>query len=224
MDDLVSAIEAALERKGLSASAASQLAVGNPSMIKNLKNRRTERERSHPVDNLKALADVLDLEFYFGPRREPSVVHEMSGELFSLVPHYSTALLSGDHVLELARAPDEHFAFPNEWFLRGRLKPEQCILFTALSANMAPAISDGDLVMADRKATALRNGKVYAYQTEEDGFCIARLELVPGRVLIARSDNPDTKQFPPKYYSGEEIEFVQAGILGEVIWSGHTWR
>jgi phage repressor protein C with HTH and peptisase S24 domain len=69
MNEIIGIIEEALQRKGISASAASQEAAGNPALIKNLKNRRTERSRKHAFENLKSLADVLDLEFYFGPKR-----------------------------------------------------------------------------------------------------------------------------------------------------------
>lgn len=186
---------------------------------------RDDQKRAIPsIEKAQTICEAMGLEFYIGPPREPSTIVELDRERFALIPHYSPALLSDEGLLNLAVEADEHVAFPNDWFLRGRLKPDQCILFTALSSNMAPAICDGDLVMVDRKATVLRNGKAYAYQTQEDGFCLARLELVPERILIARSDNPDTEQFSPKYYSGNEIALVQAGILGEVIWSGHTWR
>lgn len=186
---------------------------------------RDDQKRATPsIEKAQVICEAMGLEFYIGPPREPSTIVELNQERFALIPHYSPAMLSDEGLLNLAAEADEHVAFPSEWFLRGRLNPDQCVLFTALSSNMAPTICDGDLVMVDRKAAALRNGRAYVYQTREDGLCIARLELVPGRVLIARSDNLDTEQFTPKYYSGEEIEFVQAGILGEVIWSGHTWR
>jgi hypothetical protein len=72
MDEIVAAIEAALEAKHLSAAAASRAAVGNPALIKNLLNRKPNK-RDHPVENLMKLAEVLDLEFYFGPRRPRGV-------------------------------------------------------------------------------------------------------------------------------------------------------
>lgn len=72
MDEIVAAIEAALEAKHMSAAAASRAAVGNPALIKNLLNRKPNK-RDHPVENLMKLAEVLDLEFYFGPRRTKAV-------------------------------------------------------------------------------------------------------------------------------------------------------
>ena len=62
----------ALERRGVSRSAASLEAAGNPSLVKNLMNGHMPR-----VQSLSSLAEVLGLEFYFGPRRD--VVKSDSG-------------------------------------------------------------------------------------------------------------------------------------------------
>jgi hypothetical protein len=65
MSDVLAEIEGALARKGLSAAKASELAVGNPSFIKNLRN----GQGKFSYDNLRRLAGVLGLECYFGPPR-----------------------------------------------------------------------------------------------------------------------------------------------------------
>lgn len=68
MDLILEAIDEALRKKGLSDAAASKLAVGNPSLIKNFRAPSAAGKRYNAVA-LQKLADVLDLEFYFGPRR-----------------------------------------------------------------------------------------------------------------------------------------------------------
>jgi hypothetical protein len=75
MDAVISAIDAALARKGLSDAAASQAAAGNPSVIKNLRMRQG-RQKRYAYHTLKQLADVLGLELYFGP---PRPVEQVSG-------------------------------------------------------------------------------------------------------------------------------------------------
>jgi hypothetical protein len=67
--DILDIIDEALLRKGLSASAASKLAVGNPSLIKNMRQETGYQKRFNAVA-LSKLANVLDLEFYFGEERE----------------------------------------------------------------------------------------------------------------------------------------------------------
>lgn len=68
MDPILAAIDAGLKNKNLSDAAASRLAVGHPSLIKNFR-ANTPGEKRYNVAALQKLADVLDLEFYFGPRR-----------------------------------------------------------------------------------------------------------------------------------------------------------
>lgn len=76
MSDLLSEIERALETRGMSGRRASMQAVGNPDMIRGLR-----RGRSPTADRLRALCEVLDLEFYVGPRRDPDPLDERRLEL-----------------------------------------------------------------------------------------------------------------------------------------------
>ena len=70
MDIILETTNTALKKKGLSDAAASQLAVGHPALIKKLRLPAKGDKRYNYV-NLQKLAEVLDLELYFGPRREP---------------------------------------------------------------------------------------------------------------------------------------------------------
>ena len=57
-------VKQALSKKGLSAAAASRMAIGNPSLIKNIMKGHSPR-----LDSLMRLAEVLEVELYFGPPR-----------------------------------------------------------------------------------------------------------------------------------------------------------
>jgi hypothetical protein len=76
--DILDLIDEALLRKSLSASAASKLAVGNPSLIKNMRQETGYQKRFNAVA-LSKLANVLDLEFYFGEEREQTVMRLPAG-------------------------------------------------------------------------------------------------------------------------------------------------
>ena len=51
-------------------------AIGNPEMVRGMR-----RGRPPSVDRLRALCEVLDLEFYVGPRRDPDPLDERRLEL-----------------------------------------------------------------------------------------------------------------------------------------------
>ena len=64
VEDILREIDAALERLGLSARAASIRAQGTPEMIRDMR-----RGHVPSVERLRSLCEVLDLEFFVGPRR-----------------------------------------------------------------------------------------------------------------------------------------------------------
>ena len=74
-------IQSRLGELGISAKEASLRAVGNTALIANI---GRERYGLPSVEKLEALADVLDLEFYFGPRR-PQIPVELLEELRGVV-------------------------------------------------------------------------------------------------------------------------------------------
>ncbi|MFC0157728.1 hypothetical protein CDZ97_00910 [Mameliella alba] len=225
MDEVIRAIEAALERHSMSASAASQKAVGNPSFIKNLKNRRSEQGRPHAIESLQALAEVLGLEFYIGPPRATESTAELDGERFATIARYEASAAAGHGVVNLDAPPKDHLAVPRDWLIETGIRPDRCILITARGDSMAPAISNGDLVMIDRHRKEITAGKLYVYNDPDNGTRVKRLELIPGAAtIIARSDNPDQKRYPPEYHTGPAMNAISQNILGEVVWSGHLWR
>ena len=71
MDSLVAQINRALRARGWSARHASLEAVGSPELIRDMR-----RGRLPSVERLQALCDVLDFEFYIGPRRPAVTIDE----------------------------------------------------------------------------------------------------------------------------------------------------
>ena len=96
MDPILETIDAALRRKGLSDAAASKLAVGHPSLIKNLRMPR-EGEKRYNLPALMKLADILELEFYFGPPRETGPVENIAidGANYAHIPLHDALLAAG---------------------------------------------------------------------------------------------------------------------------------
>ena len=70
MDDLTPTINRALRARGCSARQAS-LEAGSPELIRNIR-----RGRMPSVERLRVLCEVLDLDFYIGPRREAGAIDE----------------------------------------------------------------------------------------------------------------------------------------------------
>ena len=225
MDPILLTIDEALKRKGLSDAAASKLAVGHPSLIKNLRMPR-DGEKRYNLPALMKLAEVLDLEFYFGPPRETGPVEQivLEGSDFAQVPVHKATLAAGggadNHTEELAG----YLAFRRSWLKRVGVAASAAVLARATGESMAPTIHDGDMLLIDRakadppaarrSAKDTRPSPIYAILDVDTGARVKRLELAAPGTLALLSDNPS---FAPEFRPVDSVK-----IIGKVVWWGHT--
>lgn len=227
MDPILDTIDAALKRKGLSDAAASKLAVGHPSLIKNLRMPR-EGEKRYNLPSLMKLAEVLDLEFHFGPRRgpppEPVVIDP---EAFAQVPIHDAVLAAGHGLINGDAEVIGHLAFRLDWLQKAGVTSTNARVARVKGDSMLPAIADGDLVLIDQGKTLedvprrsrgdQRPLPVFAVLVGDEAR-VKRLQRLTDRVIALISDNRD---FPAETIDLGDADFK---ILGQVVWSGHVWR
>ena len=225
MDPILLTIDEALKRKGLSDAAASKLAVGHPSLIKNLRMPR-DGEKRYNLPALMKLAEVLDLEFYFGPPRDTGPVEPivLAGSDFAQVPVHKATLAAGggadNHTEELAG----YLAYRRSWLKRVGVAASAAVLARATGESMAPTIHDGDMLLIDRakadppaarrSAKDTRPSPIYAILDVDTGARVKRLELAAPGTLALLSDNPS---FAPEFRPVYSVK-----IIGKVVWWGHT--
>lgn len=220
MEPILDEIKKALKRKRLSASAASMLAVGNYSLIKNMKADRGEQKRLN-FFALQRLAEVLDLELYFGPPRgDPAPVTQIDDTPFDTVARYANEAGAGVGTESFDAPPIDHLAFSRSWLAQNGINAGASALINARGDSMEPSIYDGDLVMLDRRRKTIRSGRIYVYRDPDDGLRVKRLEIIGDAAISVRSDNP---KYPPEHRTGPEMNTISENIVGEVVWSGHTW-
>lgn len=234
MDDILAAIRKALEEKGISEAEASRRAVGHAEAIKSLRRRRGSGKQAHPIENLKAVADVLGLEFYIGPPRpRPADCVAPDGACvdvgdFAAIPRLGVEAAAGAGRIAEAEAPEDYLMFRREWLARQGVKPADAALITARGDSMAPRIADGDLVLVDlarrdlprpRGREARIPPRLMVLRQGDDGLRI-KWAQVAGEALVLTSEN--AADYPPEVLSGPELEATE--ILGRVAWWGHTVR
>lgn len=227
MEEIIAAIEEALEKKGISAAAASKQAAGNFALIKNLKNRKTDRERRHLLENLMDLADVLDLEFYFGPPREPVVatlIDPSDRPDYALVPAYPVEASAGDGATAVDVAPDGALAFRKDWMSKHGISLDNATLLRARGDSMEPIIWDGDLLLIDRSRTTInastkKTRQKAVYVVELEGQLLVKTLRRPAedRILVISENVADYDAFELR---GRELNALR--IVGKVVWWGHT--
>ena len=210
------AVNTALVRKNISARRASKAVVGNDGLIRDI------RAGTIPsADRLEALFDYLGLEYYFGKRPETGPITEIDGERFAAVPRFDAQLAAGDGLLNDDQEPIDYLAFRREWLDRVGIASAQAVLLDVKGNSMEPTLYCGDLVMVDRRKRTIRNNRIYAFRDIDGGARIKRLEVIPGEAIIVRSDADGESV---QLRQGEDMNRVSEGIIGEVVWSGHSWK
>ena len=224
MDPILLTIDQALKRKGLSDAAASKLAVGHPSLIKNLRMPR-DGEKRYNLPALMKLAEVLDLEFYFGPVRDGvGEVRAAEPNEFAHIPLHAALLAAGDGHANHSEEVVEYLAFRRDWLRRLGVAPSNAVLARASGDSMQPCIWDSDMVLIDRSKAEVpvrnpstKRGRSPIYAFLDDGHArIKRIERPDDGQVILLSDNPD--------YAPEFAKIETLTIIGKVLWWGHTNR
>lgn len=181
---------------------------------------RTDQKRAIPnVEKAAQIAKSLGLEFYIGEPRSVAPSTIVAGEQFDTVARYDAVGAAGDGMINLDGPPIDHLAFSKRWLAQNGISAGDSVLINVRGDSMEPSLYDGDLVMIDRRKTHIRSGQIYAFR-DGDTLRIKRIEIIPGAALILRSDNP---KHPPEHRTGEAMNGISQNILGQIVWSGHTW-
>jgi phage repressor protein C with HTH and peptisase S24 domain len=220
MDPILSLIDEALRKQGLSDAAVSKLAVGNYALIKNMRSSRSDDKR-YSFQSLEKVADILGLECYFGPRRETGPFEQIliDGSDFAPVRHLDIRVSAGSGAINEDANVVETLAFRRDWLTKLGVSANSVVLVKVIGNSMQPGLHDGDLALVDTTKTTIRSGNVYALTDIDAQTLVKRIETVPDHGIILRSDNSD---FAPLHRFGVDANSV--AIHGQVIWSGHTWR
>lgn len=156
MDPVLAAIDDALQRTGLTDAAASKLAVGNYSLIKNMRAARGVDKR-YSFQSLQELARVLGLECYFGPKRKLGGFAEGSarGDL-----GHTEALRAGYLPIPwhdaAKRRGSSPVAFQSAWLASEGLAPDHLRAIVPNALNLSVTESKNSVAVVD--TVAAQNG------------------------------------------------------------------
>lgn len=226
MDPILETIDKALADKGLSDAAASKLAVGHPSLIKNLRMPR-QGEKRYNWPALMRLADVLDLECYFGPPRDIAGAEQPPAadpQEFANIPLHEASLAAGAGAENGSEPIIDYLSFRRDWLRRIGTAPANAVLARVEGESMQPTIWAGDMVLIDTGKTEIpirtnnaKKGRSSVYALLDDGRArVKRIERPSEDQILLLSDNPD--------YTPEFADTKALTIIGKVMWWGHTNR
>ncbi len=219
MDVILNEVDKALKKKGLSDAAASKLAVGHPSLIKNFRMPRSGDKR-YNVAALEKLADVLDLELYFGPPRETPasdtdlvLPSKANPDDFSLINLHDVQASASNGAQNHSENVISSLAFRKDWLARKGLSPDRTSLIHIKGDSMEPTLHDRALVLIDQKKTTPTARRMFAFREGPELF-VKRLEKPDVNTLIISADNPD---YPTRVLTRHDMNMIH--IIGEVVWT-----
>ncbi|KAB6715827.1 S24 family peptidase [Roseobacter sp. TSBP12] len=230
MDPILETIDKALKDKGLSDAAASKLAVGHPSLIKNLRMPR-QGEKRYNLPALMKLAEVLDLEFYFGPPRDIVGAPQPPAsdpEEFANIPVHAASLAAGAGAENGVEPIIDYLSFRRDWLRTIGVAPSNAVMARIKGESMQPTIRSGDMVLIDTskveiqsRGHARKTSKPHVYAFVESGEArVKRIERVETDFYAVISDND--AEFPIEFKTGKALHDMH--LIGRVMWWAHTDR
>lgn len=214
MDPILGIIDDALKRKGLSDSAASKLAIGHPSLIKNMRMPR-EGEKRYNLPSLKRLADVLDLEFYFGPKRPIPITAASSQNNADPDDQAPAGFVIIPWAEQGARVGSAPVAFSRHWVADHNLTPDflQAAIPDVISL---PGPHPADTVALIDSRIGIRKGHNLWCFRHAGQSRVAHITFTDQLAVI----HPTDAGQPPTII--EEPVTRELRLLGKVVWLGQS--
>lgn len=215
MDPILDTIEHALRRKNLTDAAASKLAVGHPSLIKNLRMPRAGEKR-YNLPSLQKLAAVLDLEFYFGPKRAVTGFSETDAVTdFDRKEALRGGFLPIPWHAECRRNGSAPIAFARLWLDENHLAPDGLTAVVPHAIGMSQAVAKDAVALVDSSASRKDSHGLWCMK-DKGQITVALVTFNDAAIIIHASDSLT----PPRILTPQDLGV--GSILGRVVWLGQT--
>lgn len=134
------------------------------------------------------------------------------------VPHVDLNVSAGyGSVIDNINMTQDFMAFAKSWLFNNVTAPlDNLVLFTVNGDSMdcpTSQIKDGGLVLVDTTANDFRKDGIYVISIDDSLF-VKRLQIMPGKMLRVKSDNPSYDPFDVS------LESDSVKIIGRVVWAG----
>lgn len=182
---------------------------------------RGAKKSGTPLNRAREICEALDLELYFGPKRDvsaPPAPIEIDGEDFASIKRVAAEASAGPGMVNGDVEVIGTLAFRRDWLREIGVRPEKALLVSVTGDSMAPRIKAGDLVLLDLARTEIVSGQPFIFTDIDGETRLKRLHRLGKRTLAIVSDNPD---HPPELRDGLDAERIK--VLGQIVWSGHSW-
>lgn len=199
--------------RGVSLAALSRMLGKNPTYLQQFVRKGSPRKLDE--DDRGRLARFFRVpEQELGQPEEISYSKAREGDVTSAVwvdvPRLSLSASAGPGELVDEEEAFDSIRFSRRWLRSLGLEPASLATIAVAGDSMEPTLRDGDEILVDQRATALRDG---IHVVRIDGvLLVKRIETGRPGVIVLRSDNPA--------YGAIECTPAQLTVVGRVVWKG----
>jgi phage repressor protein C with HTH and peptisase S24 domain len=153
--------------------------------------------------------------FSYPQTGEPDEIYRVQREGYTLVPRCKIHDGSGSGEVFHSNQLVDHLAFKSSWISREmELDPKALVLVSVQGDSMVPTLSEGDLLLLDKRERQVRNDGIYVLRRDGD-LIVKRLQRGFDGSIMIKSDNP---AYETQIIQEDQIE--QLAIIGRVVWTG----
>ncbi|ATE64821.1 S24 family peptidase [Rhizorhabdus dicambivorans] len=208
-DDVRTALDALIRERGEDYSAVSRLLGRNPAYIQQFIKRGTPRRLSEE-DRLRLAAYFRVSEDRLGGRAGAGTPPDMSALV--AVPRIDIGASAGAGGLAEIEERGRPIGFDEKWLRDlGARRTDSLSIISVAGDSMEPTLCDGDDILVDREAVAVRAGAIHVLRL--DGMLMVKRIIRDGGRLLIRSDNP-------AYPDIADYDPALLAIIGRVLWCG----
>lgn len=147
----------------------------------------------------------------FSAGRNPQLFRD---EEFALVERADVAVSAGHGHVVFHEGRKSGLSFRRDFLRAQGVNEANAVVVDVKGRSMEPSIPDGAVLLVNRAAKEIVNGRIYAFRS--DGELLVKRLHVRGGQVIAVSDNPDRDEYPDRVIDpARDFE-----IIGRALWMG----
>lgn len=156
----------------------------------------------------------------FSPQLEAEVLalaaatNQDADSEFVRVERADVALSAGRGRIVFIEGQRSSLAFRHDFLRAQGVSAKNAVVVDVSGHSMEPTIPDGAVLLINRAAKEIANGRVYAFRLDGE-LLVKRMHRRDGTIL-AVSDNPDRVEFPEITIKGK----ADFDVIGRAIWMG----
>lgn len=140
--------------------------------------------------------------------------HPDDDEGFAMVKRADVVFSNGRGKLIFEEGAKAPLSFRRDYLRKLGISEKNAVVVDSDGRSNEPTIADGAVLLVNRSAQQIQNGKMYAFRYDGQ-LIVKRLHRIDEETVLAIPDNPDREAFPEQRYQDDGQDFE---LIGRVLW------